>query len=221
MHWICNQKSLPVVALNWLNEWRLHHVVHEFLDGVDVDMLGKVRRVKVPNVRVSKPSELSKIEPLLFGPKWSQGSSGTVRMGVSYDDLVHLSLEPLSALESRLKKHQTKLKSTNYLIVAGYEHGDLVVAVAFLPNIPQKETAKAYIRSKMIQVALASVSKRHINNQSNNTKELELVRKAEEIAEHDLNLCWQLFQICARDAGWDLDKTECSSEGYEISIEAR
>lgn len=140
---------------------------------------------------------------------------------MAYDDLVHLSLEPLPTLESRLKKNQTQLESTNYLIVAGYEHGDMVVAVAFLPNISQKEMAKAYLHSKMIQVALASVSKRGINGQSNNTKELELVRKAEEIAEHDLKLCWHLFQACACDAGWDLDKTECSSEGYEISLEAR
>ena len=87
-------------------------------------------------------SESAHREPLLFGPKWSQGSSCTVRMGVAYDDLVHLSLEPLSTLESRLKKNQTQLESTNYLIAAGYEHGDMVVAVAFLPNvsIPGKKT---------------------------------------------------------------------------------
>ena len=50
MHLICNQKSLQLVALNWLNEWRLHHVVvHKFLDGVEFDMLGKASRVKVHN----------------------------------------------------------------------------------------------------------------------------------------------------------------------------
>ena len=119
------------------------------------------------------------------------------------------------ALESRLKKHQSQYESTNYLIVAGYEHGDLVVAVAFLPNISQKEMAKAYLHSKMIQVALASVSKRDTNNQSNNTKELELVRKAEEIAEHDLKLCWQLLQ----DGTWIKQNVLPRDMGYLLRLD--
>ncbi|KAL7538020.1 hypothetical protein ACHAXR_008224 [Thalassiosira sp. AJA248-18] len=198
MHLVCNKMSLQLIALDWLNGWRLHRVVQEFLKCVD----GKAKEVEMHNIRVSGPTGISKVEPVLFSPAIHHD----IRMGVSYDEIVQLSLEPKSILESNLKKkHQS-----SYIVALRYNRRTPFVAVAFFPNITKRETAKAYLHSCLICRALTCLSKH------NDTEELELLRKAKDMGKLKLMHLWPLFEKCTCAEGWDLDKTESYSEGYEV-----
>ena len=107
IHLVTNYKALKLISLNWLNGWRLHLVVDEFLTCV-----GKINRemLNEDSVVVSNPIEASRKEPLLFLPEGrsmkTESSKYPIRMGVSFNELSHLSHQTASALQSRLMEKQ-------------------------------------------------------------------------------------------------------------------
>jgi hypothetical protein len=46
-----------------------------------------------------------------------------------------------------------------------------------------------------------------------------MVDRAEKIGSTEAKTMWPVFERCVGEAGWILDKTEISTEGYEIFFE--
>jgi hypothetical protein len=224
LHLVCNWRSLKLVTLDWLNGWRLHRVVDDFLMSAD-------EKMSIENISCSNPSEVSKLEPIFFIPelqsKKSHSSRYPIRLGVSFNQLAKLTRAPSSTLQSiaATKLHSNK---DNYIVKVGHTNKQLeknrCILVSFLSQCSNKERAKAYLHACLVGRALVSVSKQkrdHNNDNPGIHDERELLRQAEEIGQEETNLLWPVFERSASNAGWKLDKTEFSTHGYEICIEGQ
>lgn len=223
VHLFCNYRSLKLVALDWLNGWRLHRVVTEFLQCA-TDAEGNLD----PSFyRVSTPVEATKKEPLLFLPGLRSmdriSSKYPILMGISFNKMVELTHQSPSSLHSNLIKRHEPRKDKYILAVGHASNGKLYKAkrcilVAFLSGSSNLERAKAYFHGCLVRRALAS-SLTDCAERRPDGGEIELTRKAEETAKRELAQLWPLFENVVTDACWKLDKTECFTEGYEMHFE--
>jgi uncharacterized protein (DUF1499 family) len=223
LHLVCNWRSLKLVTLDWLNGWRLHRVVDDFLTSID----------EMPNdsgqdISCSNPTEVSKLEPIFFMPelhsKKSHLSRYPIKLGVSFNQLAKLSGAPSSTLKSIVTtKHNTY--NYNYILKVGHTNNQLeknrCILVSFLSQCSNKEKAKAYLHACLVGRALVSVSTPNElkNNRHVVHDEIELIGQAEEIGQEETNALWSVFERSASKSGWKLDKTEFSTYGYEICFE--
>mmetsp|Transcript_51963 Transcript_51963/g.110409 ORF Transcript_51963/g.110409 Transcript_51963/m.110409 type:complete len:250 (-) Transcript_51963:294-1043(-) len=217
VHLFCNYRSLKLVALDWLNGWRLHWVVGEFLDCLN----GVMGDVDPSDFHVSNPAEASKKEPLLFLPESKpidrQSSQYPILMGVSFNKMVQLTHRSPSSLQSNLTKgHGTR--RNNYILAVGrVSKAKRCILVAFFSDSNNSEKAKAYLHGCLVRRALTSLLA-DCKGGHPNGGEMGLVQQAEEAAERKLVQIWPIFEKVVTDAGWKLDKTECSTEGYELHL---
>ncbi|KAL7531058.1 hypothetical protein ACHAWF_003614 [Thalassiosira exigua] len=234
VHLMANYQALKLVALDWLNGWRLHLVVEEFLSCAS-DEAGNVDPGDARPLRVSDPAEASKREPLLFLPERrsaaKQMSMCPVRMGVSFNELDRLAVgrRAASLLDSHLaKKRDLPEGGDDYILAVGRAGGgrsrpprrrfrDLCVVVAFFSESGNAEKAKAYLHGCLVRRALSSRLASFRGRSDDD--EADAIATVEDAAEAELRRLWPLFETCVGDAGWLLDKTECSTEGYVVHIE--
>jgi hypothetical protein len=223
LHLVCNWRSLKLVTLDWLNGWRLHRVVDDFLTSID----------EMPNdcgqdISCSNPTEVSKLEPIFFMPelqsKKSHLSRYPIKLGVSFNQLAKLSGAPSSTLKSIVTTKHSTCKDS-YILKVGHTNSQLeknrCILVSFLSQCSNKEKARAYLHACLVGRALVSVSTPNElkNNRHVVHDESELIGQAEEIGQEETNLLWPVFERSASNAGWKLDKTEFSTYGYEICFE--
>ncbi|KAL3805091.1 hypothetical protein HJC23_003319 [Cyclotella cryptica] len=223
LHLVCNWRSLKLVTLDWLNGWRLHRVVDDFLASID-----EMSNDCGEDISCSNPSEVSTWEPIFFVPelhsKQSHLSRYPIRLGVSFNQFAKLSRAPSSTLKSIMTTKRTSSKD-NYILKVGHTNKQLeknrCILVSFLSECSNKEKAKAYLHACLVGRALVLVSAP--NGEQNNKPvvhdEREIIRQAEEIGQREINVLWPIFERSASKAGWKLDKTEFSTYGYEICLE--
>ena len=217
-HLVTNYKALKLISLDWLNGWRLHKVVEEFLACMDDKNDG--RKVNEESIIVSTPSEASKEEPLLFLPEWrSMNTKYPIRMGLSFNELSRLSYQPASSLQYHIMKRGSS--KDNYLLTVGEIEGrrtkNRCILISYFSNSSSSEKAKASLHACLVRRAL--VSSLTTCNKEHNGSENDIIQEAEDNAERKLAQLWPIFKRCVTDSGWKLDKTECSTEGYELFIE--
>jgi len=217
VHLVTNYKALKLISLDWLNGWRLHKVVEEFLACVDKND-GKVNE---ESIIVSKPSDASKEEPLLFLPEWrSMKTKYPIRMGLSFNDFSRLSYQPASSLQYHIMKKESS--KDDYLLTVGGIEGrrtkNRCILISYFSNSSSSEKAKAYLHACLVRRALVS-SHTTCNKEEHNGSENDIIQEVEDNAKRKLAQLWPIFKRCVTDAGWKLDKTECSTEGYELFIE--
>ena len=129
-------------------------------------------------------------------------------MGVSFNELVRLSGRS-SSLIRRVQRDD------NYVLaVENTGGGKHSIRVAFFANSSNAEKAKAYLHGCLARRALGSLQPKELGNEAE-----EAIQKAEADAESELARLWPIFELCVTEAGWMLDKTECSTEGYELYLE--
>jgi len=208
VHLVANWWSLKLVALDWLNSWRLHFIVDQ--------LLRSVNETNTDHVVVSNPMELSRIEPLLFLPELKRRKLCPIEMGVSFNRFARMSHHTSTSLQSVLSQKQKQ----NYILSVGHAGRKRVkqkrrVLVAFSPECSNKDVAKAYLHACIVGHELASTSK----EQRNDVEEIEIVKEVEVRAENKLTQLFPLFEMSASNAGWNLDRTEISNQGYEICYE--
>lgn len=93
---ISSKKSLQLVSLNWLNEWRLRQIVRQFLDSVDAMGSKEGKNHIQDDICVSTPAELSQVESVLFlRSRVGNIRCHVIRMGVSFNKFAQVSVEPL------------------------------------------------------------------------------------------------------------------------------
>ena len=90
LHLVTNHRSLKLVALDWLNDGRLHLIVNEFLDCVR-DGGSKINENQAKaSIDLSNPVEVSRKESLFFLPKLRSTEKETtkypIRMGISLNE---------------------------------------------------------------------------------------------------------------------------------------
>ena len=215
IHLVTNYRALKLISLDWFNGWRLHQVVEEFISCVGGNE---------GSIVVSNPIDASKKEPLLFLPEWRSITTDDIRMGVSLNEFSRLSCQPSSVIQSRILTKQSSRRKDNYIITVGHAttkrrfDSKRCILVSYFSNSSNAEKAKAYLHGCLIRRALAATT----CNSKHGDNEMELIQKernAEELAENELTQLWPVFKKCVTAAGWKLDKTECSTEGYELYIE--
>jgi hypothetical protein len=88
LHLTFNWMSLKLVALDWLNGWRLHRVVNDFLSSVEA---GEVS-IDMKGVTCTNPVEVSRAEPIFFLPELQSKKRNLakypIRLGISFNELI-------------------------------------------------------------------------------------------------------------------------------------
>jgi hypothetical protein len=232
LHLVTNHRALKLVALDWLNGWRLHLVVEEFLKcvqdgGEGGKIIGGV--AMRGSIVVSNPVEVSRMEPLLFLPEWrSTGRQTTkypIRMGISFNEFSRCSHMSRSSLQSHLARMKNQ-QEDNYILSVGRREErmrsgkmKLSILVSYFSTSTNSEKAKVYLHCSLIRRALASLRTDKHDDDVAGEVNMMMIQIAEEVARSELEALWPIFEGCVTAAGWKLDKTECSTEGYEMHFE--
>lgn len=223
IHLFCNYQALKLVALDWLNGWRLNHIVEEFMKCIEDNEDRVDEKLASGLPVVSNPVELSRREPLLFLPellstKQIMPSPFPIRMGVSFNELCQHSYLPPSMLQSQVVKLQNQ-RADSYILSVGHVKERIqtkrCILVSFFSVSTNVEKAKAYLHGCLVRRTLKSLEANGKEDHHLLSDE-EVVQKAETLASNELPRLWPKFERCVAIAGWKLDKTECSTEGYEI-----
>ncbi len=222
LHLVTNHRALKLVALDWLNGWRLHLVVEEFMKCVQDDEGKIIGGVARGSIVVSNPVEVSRKEPLFFLPGlMSTGRQTTkypIRMGISFNEFSRCSYMSRSSLQSHLSRMKDQ-REDNYILSVGREERGrsektkLSILVSYFSSSTHSEKAKVYLHCSLIKRALASYERDDVSEAET------MIQKAEQVARSELEALWPIFEGCVAAAGWKLDKTEFSTEGYEMHFE--
>ena len=211
LHLATNHRALQLVSLDWLNDWRLRLIVQEFLacvhngDGTIIN----------DDIVLSNPVDTSKKEPLFFVPELNAIEvKFPIRMGVSFNELSQLSYTSQSLLQSHLTKRIDNREDNYVLSVGRHSKGRQDILVSYFSNCSNSAKAKAYLHCCLVRRALAA-----LQTNAHDCDEVELAYQAEQAARSELSKLWPVFERCVTAVGWKLDKTECSTAGYEMYFE--
>lgn len=215
LHLALNWMSLKLVALDWMNGWRMQRIVDEFLDLVEKNEANDT----IGTSKLSTPSDLSRIEPLLFRPglrNINKPSNCSIRMGVSFNDFARHSHQTLQTTRAQVM-NDPSIGGDHYMLTVGAIGHKLnkkrSILISFFRNSSCREKAKAYLHARLVEKGLGQRSR--LDGSNLNT----LFEEVEKNAAKELVVLWPLFEEKVKRAGWNLDKTECSSDGYEIHVE--
>ena len=227
VHLFSNYKALKLISLDWMNGVRLALVVDEFVKCIENHEEKNDEKVPNSSLMVSGPEEVSKREPLLFLPeflstKQKMQMTHSIRMGVSFNELCRLSHLPQAILQAHVAKIQNQC-TDRYILSVGhvekrYQMKKRCILISFFSNSSNVEKAKAYLHGCLVQRILVSLEANG-KEEHHLLSDGEVFQKAETIARNELVCLWPIFEQCVAHAGWKLDKTECSTEGYEIYLE--
>jgi hypothetical protein len=115
-----------------------------------------------------------------------------------------------------------EVNNDNYILKVGHNarqqhEKDRCILVAFTSECSNKEKAKAYLHACLVGRALATMT---MTNKAHNgtmmIDEGDIIQHAEEVGQKETNNLWPIFERCASKVGWKLDKTEISTDGYEL-----
>lgn len=211
LHLATNYSALQLVSLDWLNDWRLRLIVQEFLacvhNGDD--------RIIYDDIVLSNPVDISKEEPLFFVPELNANEvKFPIRMGVSFNELSQLPYTSQSLLQSHPTKRLINREDNYMLSVGRHSKGRQNILVAYFSNCSNSAKAKAYLHCCLVRKALAA-----LQTNLHDYDEVTFVHDAEQVASNELSTLWPVFERCVTAVGWKLDKTECSTVGYEMYFE--
>ena len=191
LHLLCNWMNLKLIALDWLNDWRLHKVVDGFL----ISLSEKPNVTEV--VRCIDPEEMPKVEPVIYRSWNIRQSKHHIRLGASLSELALLSKAPPPSIPSMLTV--AKQNSDNYILKVGYsrclsKRRPNVILVAFIRNCSNRAKVKAYLHACLVGDAVVTLSKtKHQQNVESFRDELELNELAEKIGMAKIKRVWPIF----------------------------
>ncbi len=211
LHLVLNWISLKLVALDWMNRWRMQRIVDEFLSLVEKDEAYD----QIETSKLSTPLDLSKVEPLFFHPdlrRRNNQSAYSIQMGVSFNDFARHSHQTLQTTQAEVI-HNRRIGGDHYMLTVGALRNKNSILICFFGKNSCREKAKAFLHARLVEKGLAKRS------QSEGSNSDTLIKESEENAARQLEVLWPIFEEKVIKAGWNLDKTECSSDGYEIHVE--
>lgn len=144
---------------------------------------------QVEGVALMEPVSMARHEPLFFFLSETAPSPCTIQFGASFDR--HLASQSSDPTELSRRLHEDM-----YVVsIRGRR-----VSVSVAKDATPRDKAKAYLHA----VLLGRASK---------DSNPELVARVQ------LQSAWPTFERSCQQTGWDLDKTELQSMGYELSLE--
>ena len=196
-HLAANYRSMRIVRLDWLNRDRMDLVLDDFLrrDGGGGVTLG-----------LMDPAGAARAESLVFRPRVRQHRCG-IRLGVSFNDLAGSSNESSSELQSRLIGGV----GDGYVLSASNNGRRMSILVCCLRSLSRRDLARTCLHAKLLERALSELELSGCRIDSS-------PQLAQARADSDVARLWPKFEKTAQAVGWNLDRTEIHSEGYEVSI---
>jgi hypothetical protein len=216
LHIFANMRCMRLIAFDSFNDARMNMIVAEFLKWYDTPLVGDLQTTTPPTL--SSPSEISKIEPLLFGvqPKYGRALPQVpIHFGDTFNDLSERSNKSSRELE-KLMVNQTA-KDDKYIISSALTpKGRPCVVVVLLSHATPLQETKAYFHAILLARRLEK-GERSVQSGEKLTHTARTIVEGE--AESELEATWEIFQGRCRAAGWDLSKTELKTLGYEVEVE--
>ncbi|KAL3944783.1 MAG: hypothetical protein SGBAC_001154 [Bacillariaceae sp.] len=198
LHVFANTRCMKLIAFDSCNNTRLDILLSEFFSRSRDDGATTSNELLLQNL--STPTEVSRIESLFFGVGDGHKrllTSVLFRFGVDFEEY-HQSSGGTVPMRSDGK---VEFNGEKYIVTAGTtKRNKKCIAVSFLSDASARDVTKAYFHAMFLAVQIQ-------NGGGDTSNSLSVVE--------DL---WQSFEALATNAGWDLDKTELRSEGYELTL---
>ena len=205
LHVLANVKCLRLIALDYLNTERMDLIVHEFLNRVnDHDIQNE------NSIILHSPTIISKKESLFFNPFKRFFLKTSIRVGVSFEEIVRAIIDDQTDQAPKLVEVLIyQLTNKHYIVMK--DGTKPIIYVAFSPNANPTDKAKAYFSACLLR-------QQKITSRGNNDDD-KISTNIKENVDDECNHLWTLFESNAKKVGWDLNKTELSSEGYCIDVQ--
>jgi Vitamin B6 photo-protection and homoeostasis len=236
LHIVANMKCMRLIALQSLNGIRMNIIVQDFLKWWDQQSQAptgnNISSTSCATPMLSTPSQVTKIEPLFFLPNRLLPRQNAIRklsvpifLGVAFNDFCDRSQLASGAqigetmLTAPCELLDTAFGTDDYLISAGVLSSSkrkLCVSVVFRPDASPTTEAKAYLHALLLARRLKELEK----DTGVLLDKADPVLALEAQANDDISVAWNLFQAGCQVAGWDLERTEMQTLGYEVAISA-
>ncbi|CAJ1949448.1 unnamed protein product [Cylindrotheca closterium] len=194
IHIFANTRCMKLISFDYCNNTRLDILLAEFFskrrDGGDTN---ESLFQKLPT-----PTEVSRTESLFFGV--GDGHRGLLtsvpfRFGVDFEEFHQASRGNLPMQSDGT----VEFDSEKYIITAGMtKRNKKCIAVSFLSDASPRDVTKAYFHAMCLAIQIQKGDTLHSLT--------------------DIQDLWNPFEALATKAGWDLDKTELRSEGFELTL---
>lgn len=204
LHLYANMRCMKIIAFDYLNTPRMRMVIQQFLD--------QWNNGQAENLSLMQPKVLARKEPLLFGitsPR--KPTSSRILFGESFEKHRQLSDGNTRATHQLLTLLPESIRDQKYLISASSSSSPSslssrrrrkkrLVVVSLAVDATPRHKARAYLHAVLLGRALQD-------------------SQPELVATVQLESAWPSFERACQQGGWDLDKTQLHTRGYELSLE--
>jgi len=192
LHVYANVRCMRLIEFDYFNTERLRIAISQFFEHIDKQGLS------IDHKRLMDTPKAMALEEGLFFLSFNPKRPTThtkICVGVSFDELVQGSHQDFGHLEAVL----ASLSRQGYVVLPCQGR----ILVAFQEGITKEKEAKAYFH--------ATIMDRIMTRYPGEPLSVHLDNSA-------IETLWELFETKAKQAGWDLNRTELSKKGYEVSI---
>lgn len=195
VHLIANAACMRLIAFDGCNTLRINMLMAEFFQQWDRDTASGANK---SFLQLSHPEQIARREPLFFGVLVDEDANGPgqvpIHVGVCFEDFWRA--RGTDSDDDPLQMQQSESARDNYLVTKTSAAGepDSIVLV-FLSNVTGRQEAKAYFHATWLS-------------------------KYQEKDDADFLQAWESFEISLRESGWDINKTELATRGYEVTFES-
>jgi hypothetical protein len=213
LHIFANLRCVRLIAFDYLNTNRMNLIVNDFLSKVgdlEIDLKNE-KNTDGASISLDGPMLISRREPLLFGDFTSPSMLRLIpiRMGSSFER-IQQAMRVQKDYASLINVCISQMSQDNYFVVCGMKE----IFVALCSNPDPKVKAKAYFNACIMRKILIQSDILRSGSKSTSVSLLQVHNDTS----HEVERLWPLFVENVSQAGWDLTKTELSTDGYCVSI---
>jgi hypothetical protein len=220
LHIFANMRCMRLISFDYLNTIRMDMILDQLGSGADPTCSATV---------LPKPQEIARREPLWFlfpsirhrfQPVQSKSyRTCPIHFGISFDDFCNSSRT--RTVEEWKREWQQYLIggaingtiNDSYIISSGCSGSSICVNVCLLSSASPIQQTKAFYHAKLLSRNL------QYRLEKDSNVSLDVQRAIEQDTEKILAASWSDFAARSMNAGWDLNRSELQSNGYEIQIE--
>lgn len=192
LHIFANMRCMRLIEFDYFNTERLNIAISQFFDHMDKQGLSIGHECTIYT-----PKAMALKEGLFFLPYNAKRPAihTKIDIGVPFDDIVKGLHQGCGNTEAVLNS----FSSQGYVVVPCQGR----ILVAFQEGISKEKEAKAYFHA----IIMDRIMSRYPGEPLNVHMDIDAIESL-----------WKAFETSARQVGWDLNRTELSKKGYEISI---
>jgi Vitamin B6 photo-protection and homoeostasis len=194
LHLYANMMCMRIIAFDYLNTPRMRILVHQFLE--------QWNNSDDESPLLMDPVKLARKEPLLFGVPYTQERSPvTILFGESFESHRQKTLEgnEIIATNHFPGSLSESLKDQKYLISSVSKGKKHRIVVSLAAQATARDKTRAYLHAMILGRTLQD-------------------SEPEVLATALMETAWTSFERACSRVGWDLDRTELHSMGYELSL---